>query len=350
MLTLAACSSPPSPSKAGSISSTSPSPSKTPVPSPVISSATQAPVIKALLTLSATPEITPSFTPTRVPNGVFALQLNSPLILKYDPATWKDISIYGNPNRINNSLQANYLRTCSFGVGGNIEFNIHPLPVIIWLGTLEYTKMVWPADPSGYRTASFWMQQPLPGYDQNQGWPNIGVRASQDEWTQCMALSERVLSTLQVPGGSLTSTPAPPPRWRQYEITLASAMLGQDTYPSRTLGNGLCEWEIYGHTQYRVYLNATCQDASSAEGTAGDTPAVIHLLEDGSIDDVVLPKDGSGFLPSIQAMFPPDLQAKVTPGRQAFTYDGPAAMAHIAFRRSHPGTPPKIVDDGAPLP
>jgi hypothetical protein len=216
--------------------------------------------------------------------------------------------------------------------------------VIVQLGQLEYAKIAWPAASSGMITAAYWLKQPLPGYDSAIGDPLFGINASQAEWTRCQALGEQVLSTLQ--SASLTSLP----RWRQYEFALSSAILGPKPYPSQILGNGLCEWEIYGHTQYRVYLFAACQDASSPEGTAGEVPAVIHLAADGAIQEVALPKDGADFLPSIETMFPPDLQAKVTPGREAFTFDMKAAMDRIAYRRSHPGTPPKIVEDGTSLP
>ena len=158
------------------------------------------------------------------------------------------------------------------------------------------------------------------------------------------------------PTGTVTSSPTPDysptplPRWRLYEMALAKAMFTFDVYPSHNTANVFCEWEVYGHTQYRVYLYAVCQDAASADGSAGSMPAVLYLAADGTIEKAVIPEDGAGYRPSVERMFPADILPYVNSSSSLFAYDSNAAIAHIDYRREHPGTPPQIVADGVELP
>jgi hypothetical protein len=214
----------------------------------------------------------------------------------------------------------------------------------VQLGDVNYTVYTFRDQPSSPdRVTATYFANRLAGADYRIGIPMPMITANTSEWDRCKAQGEVVLATLHA---DLTRAPL----WRKYEYALAAAMLGPDSYPSRTLGNSLCEWEIYGRTQDKVYVYALCQDATSDQGSAASAPAVVHLNPDGSIGPVDLPQDGSNYGPSIQAMFPRDLWDKVMHGTPTFTFDAQAAMEHIVSRRPYPGTPPKIVEDGVELP
>jgi hypothetical protein len=141
--------------------------------------------------------------------------------------------------------------------------------------------------------------------------------------------------------------PGSVPRWIEYEKALAGAMLAGETYPPGDSGNGFCEWVLIGHQANEVYVYALCQVAASTEGTAMSAPAVIYLGIDRNILSVALPKDGSGYGPSIKQLFPAIYQACALDGA---CFDGPAAMRHIQRRRQDQSIPPLIVEQGVSLP
>lgn len=139
-------------------------------------------------------------------------------------------------------------------------------------------------------------------------------------------------------------TPAAVPRWSEYETALANVLL-PDPYPSGIPGNGLCEWELWGHVEQEVYVWAECQDKSSDNGTAASVPAVIYLGAKGEIREVVIPRDGANYGADVQKLFPSEVQKRILAG----AFDGSAAMKHIATRRiDH--TPPLIAQSNVTLP
>jgi len=144
-----------------------------------------------------------------------------------------------------------------------------------------------------------------------------------------------------------STSPGSIPRWMEYEKSLAGAMLAGETYPPGHSGNGFCEWVLIGHQANEVYVYALCQVAASAEGTAMSAPAVIYLGIDQNILSVALPKDGSGYGPSIKQLFPVKYQACALDGA---CFDGPAAMEHIKRRRQDSSIPPLITEQGLCLP
>lgn len=139
----------------------------------------------------------------------------------------------------------------------------------------------------------------------------------------------------------------PSPRWMIYQQALAVALIGPDTVPSHRPEEGLCEWEIYGQAQDKVYLWALCQDAGSSQGTAASAPAIITLDGNGNIQKVESPRAALG---NFISLFPPELRPHVQQGTPGFTFDPQAALAHIDRRRANLDIPPLIVLAGQSLP
>jgi hypothetical protein len=126
------------------------------------------------------------------------------------------------------------------------------------------------------------------------------------------------------------------PRWVMYERALSKAVV--------KTSDGLCEWEILGMSELKVYVWAECR-VREPIGSAGSVPAVIQLAKNGEIEEVIVPRDGMDYSIDVQALFPYEIQEKVFNP----TFDGPAAEAHIDERLKTNG-PPFIVIDGTPLP
>jgi len=128
------------------------------------------------------------------------------------------------------------------------------------------------------------------------------------------------------------------PRWIEYETALANAILTPDT-------KCLCEWEIWGQDKEKVYVWALCeteQFGSTDQSAAGSVPAVIYLSNDGRIEKIVLPKDGTDY----EELFPLDIQKRIF----ANEFDFLSATEHIAQRRKNPNIPPMIAESGGTLP
>ncbi len=175
----------------------------------------------------------------------------------------------------------------------------------------------------------------------------------------CMPASTLVPTEIIVttPLSKLTITPYTPPnkpapnitatttlaakleRWQEYENALAAKFLPLPYIP----GKGLCEWEILGQSEHEVYVWAICQVAGSIEGTAMSAPAVIYLAENGSIENVKVPGDGSQYANDISNMFPKDLQQKI------LSFNSDEMWSHLQLRQTNP-EPPLIVGTGVPLP
>jgi len=130
-------------------------------------------------------------------------------------------------------------------------------------------------------------------------------------------------------------TPTSVPRWVLYEQALSQAIL-----PSE----GLCEWEILGVAAREVYVFTLCK-VRAPIGSAAFGPAVIYLAENGSIEKVTIPRDGTYYGVDIEALFPADIRDKAYQPDM----DGPKAEAHIMERLKTNG-PPLIALAGTPLP
>lgn len=131
------------------------------------------------------------------------------------------------------------------------------------------------------------------------------------------------------------ATPSGRP-WTEYENALAKALLP---------GKGLCEWEIWGQQELEVYVWAECQ-MSSEPHSAASGPAVIYLATDGTIEKVVIPRDGINYGPDIEKLFPQDVQILIN----SESFDAVQAMKHIEIRQQDPSVPPMIVEAGVTLP
>jgi hypothetical protein len=150
-----------------------------------------------------------------------------------------------------------------------------------------------------------------------------------------------------IPQSSSNASPeqtsaANPERWIAYENALAAAFLSLPDLPVK----GLCEWEILGQKEHEVYVWAMCQVADSAEGQAMSAPAVIVLAENGNIEKVETPGDGSQYAEDIRNMFPLELQEKMLSQSITSTDE---MWAHIQFRHNNP-EPPLIAGSGTALP
>jgi len=140
-------------------------------------------------------------------------------------------------------------------------------------------------------------------------------------------------------------------RWKEYEDALARTLLS--FLPREEV---ICEWDILGRSDQKVYVWAVCTNIISSgtspiSGTeifsSPSIPAVIHLGEDGSVQSVEIPGAGSYYARDISRMFPPDVQEEFN--RYHF---GRARemLEHAAWRRTHPEEPPLIVLSVTPMP
>ncbi|MDY7079535.1 MAG: hypothetical protein SXV54_21740 [Chloroflexota bacterium] len=108
----------------------------------------------------------------------------------------------------------------------------------------------------------------------------------------------------------------------------------------------LCEWDVWGHVGQEVYVWALCEVNWSDQVSGGSVPAVLYLAPDGTIEKVVMPRDGIDYPPDIRKLFPPDVQTRI----HSHDFDVEAAKEHIALRRRDSDIPPMIVEAGTPLP
>jgi hypothetical protein len=140
-------------------------------------------------------------------------------------------------------------------------------------------------------------------------------------------------------------------RWKEYEDALARTLLS--FLPREEV---ICEWDILGRSDQKVYVWAVCTNIISSgtspiSGTeifsSPSIPAVIHLGEDGSVQSVEIPGAGSDYARDISRMFPLDVQEEFN--RYHF---GRARemLEHAAWRRTHPEEPPLIVLSATPTP
>ena len=145
-----------------------------------------------------------------------------------------------------------------------------------------------------------------------------------------------ILPVSDIPAPTPEPTPTSVPRWQIYETALSQAVLNTT--------DGLCEWEILGVGAHEVYVFTLCK-VRAPIGSAGFGPAVIYLAENGSIEKVTIPRDGTYYGVDIEALFPADIRDKAYQPDM----DGPKAEAHIIERLKTNG-PPLIALAGTPLP
>lgn len=132
-----------------------------------------------------------------------------------------------------------------------------------------------------------------------------------------------------------------PNRWKKYQAALASRFL-----PSQT-GDppGLCEWQILGHRDQKIFVWALCQESGKPDGAAVSAPAVLHLHPEGPIRRVEMPGDGESYSSDVRRMFPEEYQEIIFKHQ----IDTEKMWDHLQLRQKHP-QPPLIHKSGTPLP
>ncbi len=94
--------------------------------------------------------------------------------------------------------------------------------------------------------------------------------------------------------------------WRDYETALVRAILPP------TLANGVCDWQVLGHTGQEVYVWAFCAAyQAGADTSAASVPAVLSMADDGHTVTARIPREGSYYPEDVRAMFPPKVQQQV---------------------------------------
>ena len=88
-----------------------------------------------------------------------------------------------------------------------------------------------------------------------------------------------------------------------------------------------------------------CQITNLEIGSAASVPAVIYLGNNGNIEKVQVPDDGTQYGIDIRKMFPKELHDKIF--GQSVGID--EMWSHIELRQKNP-EPPLIVLSGVPLP
>jgi len=123
----------------------------------------------------------------------------------------------------------------------------------------------------------------------------------------------------------------------EYERALALELLGTT--------DAICEWEVLGQSVGEVYVWAECQINYLVIGTAISVPSVLYLGNDGSIESVQIPGDGTQYAVDIRNMFPHDLLEQIF----SMAVDTEAMWSHLQVRHQNP-EPPLIVLSGGILP
>jgi len=140
-----------------------------------------------------------------------------------------------------------------------------------------------------------------------------------------------------VPLTSITTTTTKVERWMEYENALALEIL--------QTSDAICEWNILGQEKQEVYVWAMCQITNLEIDSAASVPAVIHLGNNGSIEKVQIPGDGTQYGIDIRKMFPPELHDKIF--EQSVGID--ELWSHLELRQKNPELP-LIVLSGVSLP
>ena len=133
----------------------------------------------------------------------------------------------------------------------------------------------------------------------------------------------------------ITPDPVQIQRWNEYEDALAMAFFKGYFRPEDVV----CEWEILGQTDQKVYVYAYCSGIYSATPSAGSIPTVIHLRPDGSVQSAEIPGAGTHYGKDIRRMFPLDIQERIF--GHLISFQG--MTDRIRWRRGHPDEPPLII-------
>ncbi len=146
---------------------------------------------------------------------------------------------------------------------------------------------------------------------------------------------------------SLNPDPALLEMWQKIELALGTMLL--DFALER--GPVLCEWELLGLTDLEVYLYVLCKATvpltdDSTTLPSADMPAVIHLGENGEIQEVEIPGPGTLFAEDIRRMFPPEAQVRIFDDLINYQQMGD----HLLWRLDHPQEPPLFVLNTTPQP
>lgn len=125
-------------------------------------------------------------------------------------------------------------------------------------------------------------------------------------------------------------------KWKEYQSELAKLVLSHPGGEYPFYEDTLCEWDILGHDDGKLYVWAEC-----AYNAWGRGPAVIYVETDGSIKGVEYAFPGYGRDNVIKELFPLDVQLKI------YSYFSSARsqemIEHIKYRFMHPEEPPLIV-------
>lgn len=133
------------------------------------------------------------------------------------------------------------------------------------------------------------------------------------------AVSAQPTGDLLPPTNGLTHT------WRDYETALVRAILPP------TLANGVCDWQVLGHTGQEVYVWAFCAARQpGADIAAASVPAVLALAGDGHTITARIPRDGTYYPEDVRTLFPADVQQRVFDRPST---EMPARLAQHARRR-----------------
>ncbi|MBI9047137.1 MAG: hypothetical protein JEZ06_21805 [Anaerolineaceae bacterium] len=130
-------------------------------------------------------------------------------------------------------------------------------------------------------------------------------------------------------------------RWEEFQDALAGTLISYVP-----LENAFCEWEILGEVDTEIYVWAVCEgyfiagEVEKVELLAGaDTPAVIHINENGSIEQVEIPKGGNLYTHCIRDMFPDDIEERIISKQ----IDYQRLADHLKWRLENSEEPPLIV-------
>jgi hypothetical protein len=126
-------------------------------------------------------------------------------------------------------------------------------------------------------------------------------------------------------------------RWQEYQTALADFVLLHDGGYEPGV---LCEWDILGRSDQKVYVWADCAGSSGQGG--GARFAVIYLASDGSVQKMG-DQSGSEFPKDVRAKF--DLYSDA-----AFSGRGRVLLDHILYRGTHPEEPPLVILSATAIP
>jgi hypothetical protein len=122
-------------------------------------------------------------------------------------------------------------------------------------------------------------------------------------------------------------------KWKEIEKELAKGILPM--FPIETV---LCEWDILGRSEQKVYVYAICASLAGSDRF----PVVMHFRADGSIQNVEIPRRASEWSSDINRMFPLEIQEKFS-FYSAFSIRYTEILNHLRYRLYHPEEPPLVV-------